>query len=91
MGLVCRNHVAARIVRDADHGGDFAVVRLDLAPCTLVAAITRAGAIPYPLREHFGILLRFRYYLPEALAEIVEHGAARLEFAADTDAAVALG
>ena len=66
-------------------------LRLDLAPFTLVAATTRAGALSHPLRERFGILLRFRYYPPEALAEIVARGAARLELAVDPDAAVALG
>ncbi len=66
-------------------------LRLDLAPFTLVAATTRAGALSHPLRERFGILLRFRYYPPAALAAIVERGAARLELAVDPAAAVALG
>ena len=66
-------------------------LRLDLAPFTLIAATTRAGALSHPLRERFGILLRFRYYPPDALAEIVTRGAARLDLAVDPDAAMALG
>ena len=42
-----------------------------------MAATTRAGALSRPLRERFGILLRFRYYPPEALAEIVARGGLR--------------
>ena len=66
-------------------------LRLDLAPFTLIAATTRAGALSHPLRERFGILLRFSYYPPDALAEIVERGARRLDLAVDPAAAAAIG
>jgi Holliday junction DNA helicase RuvB len=46
-------------------------VQIDLPPFTLVAATTRAGLLTNPLRERFGIPLRFDFYPTEALAAIV--------------------
>ncbi len=46
-------------------------VQIDLPPFTLVAATTRAGLLTTPLRERFGIPLRFDFYPAEALAAIV--------------------
>lgn len=46
-------------------------VQIDLPPFTLVAATTRSGLLTTPLRERFGIPLRFDFYPSEALASIV--------------------
>ncbi len=47
------------------------VVKLDLAPFTLVGATTRAGLITTPLRDRFGVQVRVDFYSPEELARIV--------------------
>ena len=51
-------------------------VRIDLAPCPLVGATTRAGLLATPLRDRFGIPLRLEFYSPEELVKVIL-GAAR--------------
>jgi len=53
-------------------------MRLALPRFTLVGATTRAGLLPPPLRDRFGIVHRLDFYAPEALQRIVERSAAIL-------------
>lgn len=53
-------------------------VRIDLPSFTLVGATTRAGMLTGPLRDRFGIVLRFEVYTYEELAEIVKRSAVKL-------------
>lgn len=46
-------------------------VRLDLPRFTLIGATTRAGLLTSPLRDRFGVILRFDFYNPSELATIV--------------------
>lgn len=62
-------------------------VQIDLPPFTLVAATTRAGLLTTPLRERFGIPLRFDFYPAEALAAIVARQAQLLNMPLDEDGA----
>src|SRR3569833_2928753 len=41
--------------------------KLDLPPCTLVGATTRAGMLTNPLRDRFGIVARLEFYAREEL------------------------
>ncbi|MFQ5464479.1 MAG: Holliday junction branch migration DNA helicase RuvB [Thermodesulfobacteriota bacterium] len=50
-------------------------VRLDLPRFTLIGATTRAGLLTSPLRDRFGVILRFDFYTPEDLATIVTRSA----------------
>jgi Holliday junction DNA helicase RuvB len=47
-------------------------IRLELPKFTLVGATTRAGLLTSPLRDRFGVSLRFEYYRPEDLKTIIE-------------------
>lgn len=53
-------------------------IRLDLPKFTLVGATTRSGMITGPLRDRFGFVARFDFYLPADLEEIVGRSAAIL-------------
>ena len=53
-------------------------IKLDLQPFTLVGATTRAGMLPNPLRDRFGIVARLEFYTPEELARIVTRSAGLL-------------
>lgn len=50
-------------------------MRLALPAFTLVGATTRAGLLPPPLRDRFGIVHRLEFYEPEALSKIVARSA----------------
>src|SRR6476619_3695195 len=50
-------------------------VKLELPPCTLVGATTRAGMLTNPLRDRFGIVSRLEFYSPQELSQIVERSA----------------
>ena len=63
-------------------------IRLDLPPFTLIGATTRAGALSAPLRDRFGVPLRFEYYDVEPLKEIVVRSAGLFEVSIDGQAAV---
>ncbi len=54
-------------------------IKLDLQPCTLVGATTRAGMLTNPLRDRFGIVSRLEFYTPEELARIVKRSASLLK------------
>lgn len=54
-------------------------VRLSLAPFTLVGATTRAGLLSSPLRDRFGLIIRFDYYTVQELSEIITRAAGLLE------------
>jgi len=53
-------------------------VRLSLAPFTLVGATTRAGLLSSPLRDRFGLIIRFDYYTTAELSEIINRAAGLL-------------
>jgi Holliday junction DNA helicase RuvB len=50
-------------------------VPLDLEPFTLVAATTRSGLLPGPLRDRFGFTAHMEFYDEESLATIVTRSA----------------
>jgi Holliday junction DNA helicase RuvB len=54
-------------------------MRLALPRFTLVGATTRAGLLPPPLRDRFGIVHRLDFYEPDALRKIVERSATLLD------------
>ena len=53
-------------------------MRLPLPPFTLVGATTRAGLLPAPLRDRFGIVHRLDFYGADALTAIVRRSAGLL-------------
>jgi Holliday junction DNA helicase RuvB len=63
-------------------------LRLDLPQFTIVAATTRLGLLTQPLRERFGIPLRFEFYSIEELASIIRRNAALLELKIEEEAAM---
>ena len=65
-------------------------MRLALPPFTLVGATTRAGLLPPPLRDRFGIVHRLDFYDAHALARIVERSAGILGVAIDAEATAEL-
>lgn len=54
------------------------VVRLDLAPFTLVGATTRYGSLVGPFRDRFGLIQRLDYYDQSALTQILFRAANKL-------------
>lgn len=62
-------------------------MRLPLPPFTLVGATTRAGLLPAPLRDRFGIVHRLDFYGPDALTTIVTRSAGLLTIAVESEAA----
>lgn len=60
-------------------------VPLELAPFTLVAATTRAGLLPGPLRDRFGFTAHLDFYDPSDLETIVTRSAGLLGIDADAD------
>jgi holliday junction DNA helicase RuvB len=63
-------------------------MRLPLPPFTLVGATTRAGLLPAPLRDRFGIVHRLDFYAADALATIVTRSSGLLDIAIAPEAAV---
>src|SRR6476469_1268980 len=63
-------------------------IKLDLPPCTLIGATTRAGLLTAPLRDRFGIVQRLEFYTPGELAAIVRRSAKILGIAWADDGAV---
>jgi Holliday junction DNA helicase RuvB len=53
-------------------------MRLPLPPFTLVGATTRAGLLPPPLRDRFGIVHRLDFYSGDALTAIVRRSSGLL-------------
>lgn len=62
-------------------------VRIDLPPFTLVGATTRAGLLTSPLRDRFGIIGRFEFYLDHELERIVRRSASILQVEIDESGA----
>lgn len=63
-------------------------IRINLPRFTLVGATTRAGQLTGPLRDRFGVLLKFEMYTPEELARIVRRSAGILGIATGEDGAL---
>ena len=63
-------------------------VKIDLARFTLVAATTRLGLLPNPLRDRFGIPVRLNFYTVEELEQIVRRGARILQMPLGDDGAL---
>ena len=63
-------------------------IRINLPKFTLVGATTRAGQLTSPLRDRFGVMLKFEMYSPEELARIVRRSAGILEVATTEDGAL---
>src|ERR1700712_3285515 len=58
-------------------------IPLDIPPFTLVAATTRAGLLPGPLRDRFGFTAHLEYYEAEDLDQIVRRSAGLLDVESD--------
>lgn len=63
-------------------------IPIDLPPFTVVGATTRAGLLPGPLRDRFGFTAQLDFYSHQALADIVETSAAKLEIRISAEAAI---
>ncbi len=50
-------------------------VRLEIQKFTLVGATTRAGLLTSPLRDRFGVILRFDFYTPDEISTIIKRSA----------------
>jgi len=53
-------------------------IPLAIAPFTLVAATTRAGLLPAPLRDRFGFTAHLDFYAPDELEQIIRRSAGLL-------------
>ena len=73
-----------------DKGPSARSVQLNVEPFTLVGATIRLGSLTSPLRDRFGVLLRFDYYEREDLYEIIKRSAEILEVEIDKDGALEL-
>lgn len=65
-------------------------IKIDLPPFTLVGATTRAGDIPAPLRDRFGIVSKLNYYTDEELQKIIERTSRVLNMKINKEAAAEL-
>jgi Holliday junction DNA helicase RuvB len=54
-------------------------IRLELPRFTLVGATTRAGMLSPPLRDRFGVSMRFEFYEPEDLKTIIDRSSKILQ------------
>jgi len=63
------------------------VIRLELAPFTLIGATTRVGLLSGPLRDRFGMVQRLDFYDENELIEIVERAAKMLKLKLEPPAA----
>lgn len=73
-----------------DKGPSARSVQLNVEPFTLVGATTRLGSLTSPLRDRFGVILRFDYYEKEDLYEIIKRSAEILEVKIDKEGALEL-
>ncbi len=62
-------------------------IRIELPSFTLIGATTRAGLLPAPLRDRFGVSHRMDYYTIENLMDIVLRGAEILGAKTENDGA----
>ena len=65
-------------------------VRLDLPHFTLIGATTRAGLLPAPLRDRFGVIQHLEFYSVEELKLIIQHSARVLNVQIDEQGALEL-
>ena len=63
-------------------------IRLDLPKFTLVGATTRAGMLPAPLRDRFGVVNRLEFYNVTELMQIILRSAAVLGVSIDDEGAL---
>lgn len=63
-------------------------IRLELPRFTLVGATTRAGMLSPPLRDRFGVSMRFEFYEPEDLRTIIDRSAKILQVDLTPDGAM---
>ncbi len=68
-------------------GAGAASVPLDLSPFTLVAATTRSGMLPAPLRDRFGFTAHLEYYSSDDLARVITRSADKLDLVLTEEAA----
>ncbi len=73
-----------------DKGPSARSVQLNVEPFTLVGATTRLGSLTSPLRDRFGVILRFDYYETDDLFEIIKRSAEILDVEIDKDGALEL-
>ena len=71
-------------------GAGAASVPLELSPFTLVAATTRSGMLPAPLRDRFGFTAHLEYYSADDLARVIARSADRLDLRLEDEAAAEL-
>ncbi|MBI5587999.1 MAG: Holliday junction branch migration DNA helicase RuvB [Deltaproteobacteria bacterium] len=62
-------------------------VKLEIPKFTLIGATTRAGLLTSPLRDRFGVILRFDFYTPEEIRTIVTRSASILSIEITPDGA----
>ncbi|WP_430592910.1 Holliday junction branch migration DNA helicase RuvB [Humidisolicoccus flavus] len=60
-------------------------IPLELAPFTLVAATTRSGLLPNPLRDRFGFTAHLEFYDAEELTQVLERSASLLGLNIDNE------
>ncbi len=61
-------------------------IPIEIPHFTLVGATTRAGLLPGPLRDRFGMTAQLEYYGPEALEHIVQRSSRVLDVPVEADA-----
>ncbi|WP_228488921.1 Holliday junction branch migration DNA helicase RuvB [Raineyella fluvialis] len=61
-------------------------IPIEIPQFTLVGATTRAGLLPGPLRDRFGMTAQLEYYAPEALEHIVQRSSRVLDVPVEVDA-----
>lgn len=62
-------------------------VKIELPRFTLIGATTRAGLLTSPLRDRFGVILRFDFYKPSELKTIITRSASILGVEITSDGA----
>lgn len=62
-------------------------VKIELPKFTLIGATTRAGLLTSPLRDRFGVILRFDFYTPGEIKTIVTRSASILNIEITPDGA----
>jgi len=62
-------------------------VKLEIPKFTLIGATTRAGLLSSPLRDRFGVILRFDFYSPDEIKTIVTRSASILGIEITSDGA----
>jgi Holliday junction DNA helicase RuvB len=71
----------------AGKGPSARTYRIRLPRFTLIGATTRAGLLPSPLRDRFGIAIRLDFYAPDELFQVVKRSAGILGIEIDEEGA----